>query len=175
MKTEQEETEKLPIEEQEELPEQQEETAETITEALKLTELQGKYLLLYSDFENYRRRTAKERIDLISMANKDLILSLLPVLDDFDRANEQLEKTQDFAAVSEGLKLIYNKLQLFAKNVGLEALNSTGLPFDPEVHDAITKIKAPEENLKGKVVNEVEKAYKLHDKIIRHAKVVVGE
>lgn len=175
MKTEQEDTEKLPIEEQEELPEQQEETAETITEALKLTELQGKYLLLYSDFENYRRRTAKERIDLISMANKDLILSLLPVLDDFDRANEQLEKTQDFAAVSEGLKLIYNKLQLFAKNVGLEALNSTGLPFDPEVHDAVTKIKAPEENLKGKVVNEVEKAYKLHDKIIRHAKVVVGE
>jgi molecular chaperone GrpE len=133
-----------------------------------------KYLRLYAEFDNFRRRTAKERQELLQTAGLDVITSLLPVLDDFDRAGRHLENTTDVNAVKEGITLIQQKLKNILGQKGLKEMQSIGTAFDPELHEAITNIPAPTDDQKGKVIDEVEKGYYLNDKVARHAKVVVG-
>lgn len=138
-------------------------------------ELKDKYLRLVADFDNFRKRTAKERLDLIQTASKDLITSLLPVLDDSERAEKQMLATQDIEAIKEGEKLVFNKLRTTLQSKGLKTMETIGKDFNPEFHEAITEIPAPADDLKGKVLDEVERGYYLNDKIIRFAKVVVGK
>lgn len=141
----------------------------------QLDELRDKYLRLNADFDNFRKRSARERLDLIQTASKDLITSLLTVLDDSERAEKQMLVTQDIEAIKEGEKLVFNKLRSVLQSKGLKAMESVNADFNPEFHEAITEIPAPTEMLKGKVIDEVEKGYYLNDKIIRFAKVVVGK
>lgn len=144
----------------------------------ELNESKDKYLRLYSEFENFRRRTAKERLDLIKTAHEDLVVSLLPVLDDFERAQKSFavnKENEDIKSTIEGFQLIHNKFNKLMEQKGLKPMpDKPGIDFDPEIHEAITKIPAPEEKLKGKVVDVVEKGYYLNDKVIRFAKVVIG-
>jgi molecular chaperone GrpE len=152
---------------------------ESISETDKLNndlaEQKDKYLRLMAEFENYKRRTSKERIELIQTAGKDVIVSMLDVLDDVDRAEKQLQTNIDIELQKEGIQLVFNKIRtnLFAK--GLKSMESIETDFDVEKHEAITEIAAPTEALQGKVVDEVQKGYYLNDKIIRFAKVVVGK
>jgi molecular chaperone GrpE len=142
----------------------------------EIGELNDKYIRLYSEFENYRRRTSREKIDLISTANEELMVELLPVIDDFERAIDAMEKNDmDIQSVKEGVVLIFNKLKNVTEKKGLKLMESKpGDPFDTEIHDAITQIPAPEDKFKGKVVDTIEKGYYLNDKVIRFAKVVIG-
>jgi len=142
----------------------------------KCDELNDKYLRLYSEFDNYRKRTQKERIELSKTASEDIILSLLPVLDDLERALVSTLKSSEGLEVvpKEGLQLIYQKFNSLLAQKGLEVIPSIGEAFDVDFHHALTNIPAPSEDLKGKVVDEVEKGYKLHGKVIRYSKVVVG-
>ncbi len=134
-----------------------------------------KYLRLYSEFENFRRRTTKERLDWMQTASKDVILSVLPVIDDMERALKSMETANDISkSAIEGMELIYKKLYSIMEKIGLKPMNAQGQPFDPELHEAITQFPAPSPDLIGKVVDEVEKGYLLNDKVIRFAKVVVG-
>lgn len=133
-----------------------------------------KYIRLYAEFDNYKRRTTKERIDFLQTAGKDVIVSLLSVLDDFERANKAMETAQDVAPVKEGVNLVHSKLKSLLNQKGLKEMESKGLAFDADLHEAITSIPAPSDDLKGKVIDEVEKGYYLNDKVIRFAKVVVG-
>jgi len=137
-------------------------------------QLNDKYLRLYSDFENFRKRTTKERIDLLKSGGEDIFKLLLPILDDFERARANMETATDVPSVKEGVELIYHKLFKELANKGLKPMESKGEAFDSEVHEAITQIPAPTNDLKGKVVDELEKGYYLNDKVIRFAKVVVG-
>ena len=139
----------------------------------ELKEQKDKYIRLYAEFDNFRRRTAKERIELIQTAGKDVITDLLDVLDDCDRAEKTLQQTDDVVQLKEGVQLIFNKLRNVLQAKGLKPMQSIATDFDVEKHEAITEIDAGEE-MKGKVVDEIEKGYYLNDKIIRHAKVVVG-
>ena len=151
---------------------------ETVAE----TDLQGqlqqerdKYLRLYSEFENFRRRTTKDRLDWMQTASKDVLVSMLPVVDDFERALksvENLSETEKNAV--EGFDLIHKKMVGIFTKVGLKPMESIGQVFDAEIHEAITQFPAPTEDMKGKVIDEVEKGYYLNDKVIRFAKVVVG-
>ncbi len=136
--------------------------------------LNDKYLRLYSDFENFRKRTTKERIDLLKSGGEDIFKLLLPILDDFERARANMETATDLPSVKEGVELIYHKLVKELSNKGLKPMESNGEVFDSEVHEAITQIPAPTDDLKGKVVDELEKGYYLNEKVIRFAKVVVG-
>jgi molecular chaperone GrpE len=144
------------------------------TEA-KINELNDKYLRLYSEFDNYRKRTLKERSELIKTASEDVFKAILPVIDDLDRAVRANETVDDASLIREGLNLIAHKLHNVAQQKGLIAFESKGLAFDPDVMEAITHIPAASEDEKGKVVDEIEKGYKLGDKVIRFAKVVVGQ
>ncbi len=139
-----------------------------------IAELRDKQLRLLAEFENYKKRTMRERLDMLNSASRDVILALLPVLDDFDRAKKSADDPKTGEQFSEGVSLVYNRLYNVLQAVGLKIMESNGQPFDPEWHDAITEIPAPDESLKGKVIDTVEKGYFLNDKIIRHAKVVVG-
>jgi len=139
-----------------------------------LEEQKDKYLRLMAEFDNFRRRTAKERLDLIQTASKDVLVSLLDVLDDCDRAEKQLAGSDDLAVQKEGVLLVFNKLRNILHQKGVKPMESVHQPFDVEKHEAITEIPTPNEELKGKVVDEVMKGYYLHDRIIRFAKVVVG-
>jgi molecular chaperone GrpE len=143
----------------------------------KLAEINDKFLRLYSEFDNYRKRTIKEKGELVKTASEEVISSLLPVLDDMERAIAALEAAHKEADSSylEGMKLIYNKLKLTLQQKGLEAMESKGEPFDVDFHDALSKIPAPSDDLKGKVVDEIQKGYLLNGKVIRFARVVVGE
>jgi molecular chaperone GrpE len=135
-----------------------------------------KYLRLYSDFENFKKRTARERIEFLSLAGKDIILGMLPVLDDLERALKASEKLTDEAKSSlEGFQLIYKKMLTELESKGLKPMDAVGQKFDVELHEAITKIPAPLEGLKGKVVEEIEKGYLMNEKVIRFAKVIIGE
>ena len=136
--------------------------------------LNDKYIRMYAEFDNYKRRTTKERIDLLQTAGKDVIVSMLTVLDDFERAAKAMETATDVAPVKEGIELVHHKLKSLLNNKGLKEMESKGQVFDVELHEAITNIPAPTEDLRGKVVDEVEKGYYLNDKLIRFAKVVVG-
>jgi molecular chaperone GrpE len=165
----------LPGDEQE-ADQQAAENATSAVDMLK-EELQlanDKYLRLYAEFDNFRRRTIKEREEARKMEGKDVIVSLLPVLDDFDRALRSMENATDLAPVKEGVELIQQKLKNTLTQKGLKEMESIGKPFDPELHEAITNIPAPNEELKGKVVDEMEKGYFLNDKVARFAKVIVG-
>jgi molecular chaperone GrpE len=157
---------------------QAQEQAEESTEqklTRELAEAKDKHLRLYSEFENFRRRTAKERLDLIATANADLILSLLPVVDDFERAQKAAEGDPALEAQQEGMNLIYHKLMKELSQKGLKPMDDLiGSKFDAEVHEAISQIPAPEEKLKNRIVDVVEKGYYLKEKVIRYAKVVIG-
>ncbi|KAA8485079.1 nucleotide exchange factor GrpE [Arcticibacter tournemirensis] len=139
-----------------------------------LSEANDKYLRLYAEFDNFKRRTTKERIDLLQTAGKDVLQSLLPVLDDFERALKSMESASDVAAVKEGINLVHSKLKNILVQKGLKEMESIGSAFDADLHEAITNIPAPSDEMKGKVIDEVEKGYFLNDKVIRFAKVVVG-
>jgi molecular chaperone GrpE len=152
----------------------EEQTTEEILQA-KLDELNDKYIRLYSEFDNFKRRTARERLELMSTASKDIMIDLLPVLDDMERAVKSNEKLEDVTEVRKGLELIHNKFSNILNHKGLKPFKSIGEKFDPEIHDALTKIPSPSKKLRGKVVDEIEKGYRLNDKVIRFAKVVVGE
>lgn len=141
----------------------------------EINDLKDKYMRLYAEFENFKRRTAKEKLEMITMASKDTIATLLPVLDDFERAKKNAEDPNSAEQFSEGVLLVYDKLNKTLKNKGLVRMESNGLDFDPEYHEAITEIPAPTEEMKGKVIDTVEAGYFLNDKIIRYAKVVVGK
>jgi molecular chaperone GrpE len=140
----------------------------------EMDELRDKYVRLYADFDNYKKRNAKEKLDLIQTAGKEVILAMVPVVDDFERALKAAEKSGD-TKVQEGVQLIYNKMVSALQSKGLKPMESIGKPFDVEMHEAITEIPAPTAELSGKVIDEVEKGYYLGDKIIRFAKVVVGK
>jgi molecular chaperone GrpE len=133
-----------------------------------------KYLRLYAEFDNFRRRTNKERAELLQTAGKEVIVSLLPLLDDFERAVRSMENATDINAVKEGVVLVQNKLNNILSQKGLKPMESIGHPFDAELHEAITNIPAPTDEQKGKVIDEMEKGYYLNDKVIRFAKVIVG-
>lgn len=140
----------------------------------ELEEQKDKYLRLFAEFDNFKRRNAKERIELIQTAGKDVIISLLEVLDDCDRAEKQMEESDDAAANKEGVLLVFNKLRNTLQSRGLKTMESVNTDFDVEKHEAITEIEASEKQ-KGKVVDEIVKGYYLNDKLIRFAKVVVGK
>lgn len=134
-----------------------------------------KYIRLYSEFENFRRRTTKERLEWMQTASKDVILNVLPVIDDMERALKSMETANDISkSAIEGMELIYKKLYSIMEKTGLKPMNAQGQTFDPELHEAITQFPAPSPDMIGKVVDEVEKGYLLNDKVIRFAKVVVG-
>lgn len=141
----------------------------------QIKEVNDKYLRLAAEFDNYRKRMAKEKIDWIRNASEELIVHLLEVLDDTDRAIQQMEQTEDPKMIKEGIHLVFQKLKKKLESKGLEEIPAINEPFDTDLHEAITEIPAPTEDLKGKVIDQVSKGYKLNDKVIRHAKVVVGK
>jgi molecular chaperone GrpE len=161
----------------------EQETAEATAEATpsvedklkeELAQANDKYLRLYAEFDNFRRRTIKEREEARKLEGKELIISLLPVLDDFERAERALETSTDVKAVKEGVALIQNKLNNVLTQKGVKPMVSIGTAFDADLHEAITNIPAPTDELKGKVLDEMEKGYTLNDTVIRFAKVIVG-
>jgi molecular chaperone GrpE len=140
----------------------------------ELAKEKDKFLRLFAEFENFKKRTSKERMELFKTAGQEVMVSLLPVMDDFDRALKELAKSED-KEMFKGVELINNKFRETLKNKGLEQIEvKEGDTFDAEVHDAITQIPAPDKKLKGKIIDVVEKGFKLGDRIIRHPKVVVG-
>jgi molecular chaperone GrpE len=141
----------------------------------ELADAKDKYLRLVAEFDNFRRRTAKERIELMQTAGRDVIKDVLDVLDDADRAQKQLDGTDDIKQIREGVTLVFNKLRNEMLSKGLKPMDAIGKNFDPDLHEAITEIPAPSDDMVGKVIDEVVKGYYLNDKIIRHAKVVVGK
>lgn len=141
----------------------------------ELDELRDKYVRLFADFDNFRKRTAKEKMELVQVAGKDVIVALLPIIDDFERALKASEDTSDSTHAKEGMQLIYNKLVSNLGAKGLKAIESIGQQFNTDQHEAITEIAAPQPDMQGKVLDEVQKGYLLNGKIIRYAKVVVGK
>ena len=140
----------------------------------KLAEMNDKYIRLYADFENFRKRVSKERVDLLRFGGEEVFSKIIPVLDDFERAFKSMNEITDIATIKQGEELIYNKFKNILTQSGLTEMKSTGEIFNPDIHEAITNIPAPTEEQKGKVIEEVEKGYYLNGKVIRHAKVVVG-
>lgn len=140
----------------------------------KYNELNDKFLRLYSEFDNFKKRNARERIELMKTAGEDIIKSVLPVLDDFERALKVMHEAGESDAVKEGVDLIFNKLKNTLRAKGLQPMESLGQDFNPDLHEAITNVPAADESMKGKIVDEIERGYFLNDKVIRYAKVVVG-
>ena len=138
-------------------------------------ELNNKYLHLYSEFDNYKKRTNREKLELIETASEKVILNLLPVIDDFERANKANEKVEDINVVKEGFTLIYNKLLQLLKRFDVTEIEAKGEAFNTDLHEAVTHFPAPTEEEKGKVIDVTEKRYKIKGKVIRYAKVVVGQ
>ncbi len=176
-------SEKEILNEKEELAQNQEtENQEQILEEDEITllknqynELNDKYLRLHAEFDNYRKRTSKERIDLIKTAGEEIIISMLPVLDDLDRALISFEKATEIDAVKQGVLLIHNKIISILNQKGLKNMDCLKQTFDPELQEAITEIPVDSKELYGKIVDVIEQGYCLGDKVIRHAKVVVGK
>ena len=155
--------------------EAEEELDELEKAKIEVQEAKDKYIRLYSEFENFRRRTAKERLELINTASEDLIVALLPVMDDFERAQKALEESEDHKASQEGFELIFNKFSNILKQKGLKAMETeTGSEFNTEYHEAISQMPVEKKKMKGKVFDVVEKGYMLDEKVIRFAKVVIG-
>jgi molecular chaperone GrpE len=136
---------------------------------------QDKYIRLAAEFDNYRKRTIKEKTELIKQANGELLKDMLPIIDDFERGLVTIEKTEDVEGMKKGVSLIYTKFAEFIRQNGLKEIEAKNKEFDIDFHEALTKIPAPDESLKGKVVDVIEKGYILNDRVIRYAKVVVGE
>jgi len=151
-----------------------EDSPQSIDFEAKIAELNDKYLRLYSEFDNYRKRTIKEKSDIIRSAGEDVFKAIIPTIDDFERAIKANETVTEVEPIKEGMTLIYNKLKSACISKGLEAMESINKPFDADLMEAITHIPSPSEDMKGKVIDEVEKGYKLGEKVIRFAKVVVG-
>lgn len=141
----------------------------------ELAETKDRLIRLYSEFENYKRRLLKERIEHAKYEGEEIFKTILPVMDDFERAIKSFETTDDVKAVNEGVNLIYNKLKKNLEQKGLKQMNSLKEPFNSDLHDAITNLDVDDPALKGRIVDEIEKGYYYHDKVIRHAKVVVGQ
>lgn len=157
------------VSEEEELEEKEKSSEEIIQE------LQDKYIRLSADFDNYRKRTLKEKMDLIKLAGEDILLKLLPVMDDFDRALQTMNEATDCKAMKDGVDLIHNKFKEFLSSNGIKEINAMNDEFNTDLHEAVTKVPAPSKKMKGKIVDVVEKGYFLHDKVIRYSKVVIGE
>jgi molecular chaperone GrpE len=155
--------------------EQQEKQNSEPTAEEKYAELNDRFIRLYAEFENFRRRSNKERLDVISSANAGLLKDLLPVLDDFERAIMNNDQVTDIDVVKEGFVLIQHKFKSILDSKGLKEMNAKGEPFDSELHEAIANIPVSEEDQRGKVIDDIEKGYYLNDKVIRFAKVVVGQ
>jgi len=155
--------------------EAQEEAKKEPTAEEKLAELQDRYLRLSAEYDNFRKRTLKEKIDLQKSANENLLGALLPVADDFDRAMQSVDEAKDIKAVKEGMKLISGKFNGFLNQQGVKEIEAVHKEFDTDLHEAITKIPAPSKKLKGKVVDVIQKGYFLNDKVLRFSKVVIGE
>lgn len=141
----------------------------------QLDESKDKYIRLSAEFDNFRKRTQREKMDLIRYGSEDAMKGILPLVDDFNRAIKSSENTSDIEALKQGLKLIQVKFAEFLKSNGVHEIEAFGMDLDTDMHEAITKIPAPDEKLKGKIVDVVEKGYKLNDKVIRFSKVVIGE
>jgi molecular chaperone GrpE len=141
----------------------------------KLAEMQDKYIRLSAEFDNYRKRTLREKMDLSKYATDELLLKLLPVMDDFDRAVSHMETSTDSTALKNGIDLIYVKFVEFLRQNGVREIETKDAVFDVDLHDAIAKVSVPEEEKKGRIIDVVQKGYYLQDKVIRHSKVVVGE
>lgn len=168
--------EQVTAENQQEAQDAQEEVLSEL-DSLKaeLQEQKEKYIRLYAEFDNFKRRNAKERVELIQTAGRDVIQSMLEVVDDCDRAERQMQKTDDLSQIREGIQLIFTKLRNNLAAKGVKEMKSIGEEFNPDIHEAITEIPVTDESMKGKVVDEVEKGYMLNEKIIRFSKVVVGK
>jgi molecular chaperone GrpE len=147
----------------------------TASKEAEIAALNDKYLRLYSDFENYKKRSLKERIEQSKMATAEVFLALIPILDDLERALKSAEEAKDLKSVKEGISLIFSKVQNMTNSKGLKPMESIGKTFDPELHDAVANIPVEDESKKGKVIEEIEKGYYLNDKVIRYAKVIVGQ
>lgn len=141
---------------------------------IELAEMKDKYIRLYADFENFRRRTAKERLELVGTATTDLMQNILPIVDDFERAMQSFEATSEIEPLKEGVSLIFHKLYKTLEGKGLKVMKTVGLPFDADLQESVAQYPAPNPELKGMVIDEVEKGYLLNEKVIRFAKVVVG-
>ncbi len=150
-----------------------EEESPTLKLEKEVTELKDKYIRLYAEFDNFKRRTSKERSDLFKTANKEVLVSLLPVLDDLERANKSFKDVKEIEPIKEGINLIMSKFKNIVAQQGITEIRSIGEKFDTDLHEAITNIPAPD-NMKGKIIDEMEKGYLLNDKVIRFAKVIVG-
>ena len=166
---------KIPIEELPVLDEKAVLEAKIVDLEAANKEMTDKYLRLSAEFDNYRKRTLRERMELTKTAAESVMLSILPVTDDFERAMDSIDKGMNFEAVKEGILLIYNKFKDFNKQNGITEIEAAGKEFNTDLHEALTKIPAPSEDLKGKIIDVVQKGYYLNDKVIRFAKVVVGE
>ncbi len=140
----------------------------------KVDELNDKYLRLYSEFDNFRKRTSKEKIELIQSGGENVFRDLLPIVDDFERAIKSNVEISDAKIIADGMNLIYNKFKSTLSQKGLTEMKSIGEAFNTDLHEAITNIPAPDEDMKGKVIEELEKGYSLNGKVIRFAKVVIG-
>ena len=162
-----------PSEEEEQEAEEQKDPLQQKQEEYQ--ELYDKHLRLYSEFENFRRRSRKETADAKEKGRSDMVLAVLPVIDDFERALSSINESTESKDVYEGVELIYNKFKNILSEQGLQEMQPVGETFDPDYHEAVTKMQAPSEDQKGKVIDVVEKGYMLNDRIVRHAKVVVGE
>jgi molecular chaperone GrpE len=154
---------------------QENEASKEPTAEEKYAELNDRFLRLYAEFDNFRKRSNKEKVDLISNANAGVLTDLLPVMDDFERAILNNDNATDIEIVKEGFYLIFNKLKSTLEAKGLKPMHAKGETFDSELHEAIANVPAPSNKEKGKVIEDVEKGYYLHDKVIRYAKVVVGQ
>lgn len=163
------------MENKEETTEETQEVSELEKKEIEYKELHDKYIRLFSEFDNFRKRTAKEKLDLMSTAGGDIIKVMLPVIDDFERAIANNDNAEDVESIKEGFKLIHHKLVHNLTNKGLQPMDSMSEEFDVNKHEALTQIPAPSEDLKGKVVDVIEKGYLLNDKVLRFAKVVVGQ
>jgi len=155
--------------------EEKEEPKKEASAEEKLAELQDRYLRLSAEYDNFRKRTLKEKIDLQKSANENLLEAILPVADDFDRAMQSVDEAKDIKAVKEGMKLISGKFLGFLNQQGVKEIDALNKEFDTDLHEAITKIPAPSKKLKGKVVDVIQKGYYLKDKVLRFSKVVIGE
>ncbi|MBE9662748.1 nucleotide exchange factor GrpE [Mucilaginibacter myungsuensis] len=140
----------------------------------ELAQANDKYLRLYAEFDNFRRRTREERTELLKTAGKEMVVAMLPVLDDFERAAKAMENSTDVNAVKEGVALVQHKIKNILGQKGLTEMEAVGQPFDADIHEAITSIPAPTDDMKGKVIDQMEKGYYLNDKVVRFAKVIVG-
>jgi len=139
----------------------------------EVSEMKDKYLRLFAEFDNYKKRTSRERLELLRNAAEDMVVDLLPVLDDFDRIRKNEDADEE--SFREGVRLVYQKLRQTLERKGLQEMDPDEVDFDPELHEAVTKIPPPTEELSGKILDHIEKGYYLNDKIIRHAKVVIGQ